>query len=115
MSIARTERGALRRVDPPIPASPPALRPPSAAGAKAPLAHYSTLDRLLRAWVARATQGVSPVAASEAISDWAFHLAVSPGKQFELMQKAAAASARLWHWSQYGAAGLKREPPAQAT
>jgi len=112
MSIAQIERGAAKRMPKAVSQPPPVVRPSAAAAP--PQADYRNLDRLLRAWLARATQGVSPVAAAEAWNDWAFHLAVSPGKQFELMQKAAAGYARLGHWAQYEAAGRKIDLPAQA-
>ncbi len=55
-----------------------------------PLSQY---DRVLRAAVARAFQGFSPVATLEAFHDWVTHLAASPGKQAELGAKAL----RKWH------------------
>jgi len=45
-------------------------------------------DRTLRAAVARAFQGMSPTAGLEAYGDWLLHLAMSPGKQAELVAKA---------------------------
>ncbi len=42
------------------------------------------LDRLLHASAAPLTSGLSPVALSLALADWAWHLAVSPGRQMEL-------------------------------
>ena len=114
MSLAQTGRRAIKRVERPTPSPPPAVVRPPGPGAVPLAATYGTLDRLLRAFFARATQGVSPVAASEAWRDWAFHLAASPGKQIELMQRAAMALARLGHWSQYAAAGLKSEPAFRA-
>ncbi|MCC6608810.1 MAG: polyhydroxyalkanoic acid synthase [Burkholderiales bacterium] len=45
-------------------------------------------DRSLRAAVARAFQGISPTAGLEAYADWLLHLAMSPGKQAELVAKA---------------------------
>jgi len=49
-------------------------------------------DRLLRAYGARATLGLSPAAIGLAFCDWWMHLAASPGKQAELVRK----SARKW-------------------
>lgn len=49
--------------------------------------HVSPLgewDRTLHGRFARLTGGQSPWAAFQAISDWAFHLAVSPGRQVEI-------------------------------
>jgi len=42
------------------------------------------LDRLLHASAAPLTRGLSPVSLSLAWADWAWHLAVSPGRQMEL-------------------------------
>jgi polyhydroxyalkanoate synthase len=46
-------------------------------------------DRLVRAYGARATLGLSPAAIGLAFADWWMHLAGSPGKQAELVRKAA--------------------------
>jgi polyhydroxyalkanoate synthase len=46
-------------------------------------------DRLVRAYAARATLGISPVALALAFGDWWLHLAASPGKLVELQRKAA--------------------------
>jgi polyhydroxyalkanoate synthase subunit PhaC len=46
------------------------------------------LDRSLHATQARFTGGLSPAALMSAYWDWATHLASSPGKQFQLMEKA---------------------------
>ena len=50
------------------------------------------LDRLLHASAAPLTTGLSPVALSLALADWAWHLAVSPGRQMELAGLAAQLS-----------------------
>ncbi|MCV2369136.1 PHA/PHB synthase family protein [Roseateles oligotrophus] len=47
------------------------------------------LDRLLHASAAPLTAGISPVALSLALADWAWHLAVSPGRQLELARLGA--------------------------
>jgi len=46
-------------------------------------------DRLVHAYAARATFGLSPAAIGLAFTDWWLHLAGSPGKQAELVRKAA--------------------------
>src|SRR5271157_1225858 len=51
--------------------------------------NFRTLDRLSRALLARATQGISPYAVAETCADWAIHLASAPGKRLELFQQAA--------------------------
>jgi polyhydroxyalkanoate synthase len=48
----------------------------------------ASVDRVLRAFAARATLGISPAAVSLAFIDWWQHLASSPGKQLELGRKA---------------------------
>jgi polyhydroxyalkanoate synthase len=47
-----------------------------------------TLDRLMQAWLGRLTLGISPASLMSAYFDWLVHLAISPGKQGELMEKA---------------------------
>ncbi|WP_306580968.1 poly-beta-hydroxybutyrate polymerase N-terminal domain-containing protein, partial [Dokdonella sp.] len=42
------------------------------------------IDTLFRATMARGTLSLSPVAMLQAASDWAMHLASSPGKRIEL-------------------------------
>jgi polyhydroxyalkanoate synthase len=71
-------------------ASPPHLiptpLPPSAPG---PDASAHPLDLLLQSQVARLTGGVSPIAMTLAFQDWLLHLAASPGKLGEVLQRAA--------------------------
>ena len=45
---------------------------------------FQRLDRLVHASSAPLTSGLSPVSLSLALADWAWHLAVSPGRQLEL-------------------------------
>ncbi|MBX9846960.1 MAG: alpha/beta fold hydrolase [Xanthobacteraceae bacterium] len=52
-------------------------------------------DRSLHAAAARFTLGLSPAALAEAYLDWATHLAFSPGKQLQLVDKAARKALRL--------------------
>ncbi len=53
------------------------------------------LDHAAHAGLARLTGGLSPAALAAAYTDWAVHLAVSPGKQVEVSAKAARKWARL--------------------
>lgn len=55
---------------------------------------HQGIDRLLHAFVARTTAGVSPVGVALAFSDWWLHLVTSPGKQMELWRKAQRKSVR---------------------
>ena len=48
------------------------------------LADLAVMDRVLQAWRARATGGISPVGFSLAYLDWLAHLASMPGRQTEL-------------------------------
>jgi len=42
----------------------------------------------MQAWLGRLTLGISPASLMSAYFDWLVHLAISPGKQGELMEKA---------------------------
>ena len=53
------------------------------------------LDRYTHAAVARATGGLSPSALMSVYLDWWVHLATSPGKQIQLLDKATRKSARF--------------------
>ena len=55
----------------------------------------ANLDRLLHAWQARVTGGVSPTSLTLAYMDWAVHLAGSPGAQQRLADKAVSKAGRL--------------------
>lgn len=58
-------------------------------------AFADVLDRSTRATAARFTGGLSAVALSLAWWDWALHLASTPGKQFQLAEKALQKQARF--------------------
>jgi polyhydroxyalkanoate synthase subunit PhaC len=66
------------------------------------------LDRLLHASTAPLTKGLSPVSLGLAWADWAWHLAVSPGRQMEL----AVLAAELGAETMRHAAGDGSEEPA---
>ena len=86
---ARTlERAKAPRVAPPPPPSRAAAMPPN----------FRKLDRLSRALLARATQGISPVAVAETWVDWALHLGAAPGKRLELLQLGAISMAQFALW-----------------
>ncbi|CAG0988409.1 polyhydroxyalkanoate synthase [Burkholderiales bacterium] len=55
----------------------------------------SMVDRAVHATLARATAGLSPMAMGEAYFNWWAHMATSPGKQMQLVQKAARKLARF--------------------
>ncbi len=48
----------------------------------------SSLDRLVQAWQARFTGGLSPAALWLAYFDWLLHLSNSPGSQARLIEQA---------------------------
>lgn len=60
----------------------------NAATAPPPLTRYEAMDRAAHAAVGKATSGLSPSVLVEAWTDWAVHMAVSPGKQLQLMEAA---------------------------
>ncbi|MZR30754.1 PHA/PHB synthase family protein [Sneathiella litorea] len=57
------------------------------------------LDRSVHALTAHFTLGLSPSSLASAYSDWALHLASAPGKQFQLIEKAATKAVRLATYS----------------
>lgn len=57
------------------------------------------VDRSINAAVARFTAGLSPAAMAEAYMDWAMHLAASPGKRMQLLEKAMRKSLRATHFA----------------
>ena len=69
----------------------------SAAITKPMPAHLDgdSFDRSLRALLAPATGGLSPAALMLAFSDWALHLAVSPGRRVQLTEDACRDALRL--------------------
>lgn len=58
-------------------------------------AGFRRLDRSFHAMLGRAEGGLSPVSLGLAWADWMAHLAMSPGKQSELMWKSARKAQRL--------------------
>jgi polyhydroxyalkanoate synthase len=93
----------LKLVDP---ESTPPARPgriETAAGAStsatARSTFYRAVDRAAHAGVAKAMSGLAPSVLVEAWTDWAVHLAVSPGKQAELAESAMRNATALWRLS----------------
>jgi polyhydroxyalkanoate synthase len=75
-------------------------------------------DRSLHAAVARFTNGLSPAALADAYLDWATHLAYSPGKRLQLVDKAVRKAVRLTNYAcrcamESGKTGLCIEPLPQ--
>ncbi len=75
--------------------APPIAPGPEAQSDDAATRFADSVDSAIHATMAKATGGISPSALSEAYADWAVHLAVSPGKQMQLMIKAMRKSQRL--------------------
>ena len=63
-----------------------------------------SIDRVVHALIGRATLGISPSAVALAYFDWLVHLGSSPGKQMELLQKAARKAVRFWIYALRSAA-----------
>ncbi|MDN0073512.1 alpha/beta fold hydrolase [Crenobacter sp. SG2303] len=63
----------------------------------------SSADRLLHATMGQFTWGISPAALGLAYADWAFHLAVSPGKWQRLMEKTVRKTVRFAVYAMRGA------------
>ena len=68
------------------------------------------LDRAFKANLARLTNGVSPAGIAALYVDWLAHLALSPGKQIQLVEKAARKSARMALYLGQAAAGAEPSP-----
>ena len=69
--------------------------PPEIAEALAFPASARTIDRYVSAVLGRMSLGVSPAGLMTAYFEWLSHLVASPGKQTELMQKAARKASRF--------------------
>jgi polyhydroxyalkanoate synthase subunit PhaC len=70
---------------------------------------FRALDRMYDSLLAKRTGGLSPAALALAFLDWSMHLASAPGKQIELVEKAARKSARLMAYA--AASGNSNAPP----
>jgi polyhydroxyalkanoate synthase len=71
---------------------------------------HRNLDRAIRAAVAKVTGGMSPHAVFETWQDWALHLASSPGRQLELVERAQTNAFRVMAYGSGHWAG-QRTPP----
>ena len=94
--------GSLRTAGAPLAAQP--AHPP-------PVPSYENLDRLLHAFEARVTQGISPAALGAACMDWLVHLFNAPGRRLALAQQAWQAGSRFGHYAGRRMLGLDAEPP----
>jgi poly[(R)-3-hydroxyalkanoate] polymerase subunit PhaC len=69
------------------------------------------LDRSVHFLMSRFTLGLSPMARAEAFTSWLIHLAMSPGKQLQLWEKAARKAVRLAGYTSRCASGLDGRDP----
>jgi polyhydroxyalkanoate synthase subunit PhaC len=101
----------------------PHERPPTTTTVPAERDSYAVtafaeiMDRSLHAAIARFTAGLSPAALAHAHLDWVTHLAFSPGKRLQLIDKAARKTVRFanyaWHGDKEEARGTCIEPLPQ--
>jgi len=73
------------------------------------LTPFHDLDQAVHNQLASLTQGLSPASLGSAYVDWLVHLAISPGKQQELMSKAIRKSMRIGYHAMLYA--LQNEEP----
>ncbi len=71
---------------------------------------FETFDRLARATVSRATGGLSPAAMALAFTDWAMHLTLLPGKQIDLVRRAAEGAIGNLAFAAWSASGADQDP-----
>jgi polyhydroxyalkanoate synthase len=69
-----------------------------------------TWDRTAVAAIAQMTHGLSPATIGQAVSDWAMHMACSPGKQLQLAAKVARKFGRLNEYVLRSAGDADAEP-----
>ena len=74
-------------------------------------AFADVIDRSLRSYAAHFTLGLSPAALAGAYWDWASHLAATPGKQTQLVEKAVRKQMRLAHYAAQCALHDRRDVP----
>ncbi len=98
----RVPAHAVRRVHRPVAAAsaaaPAVARPPDPSFLRDSYAATSladTMDRSLHATIAHYSAGLSPMAQMAAYWDWAAHLAFSPGKRMQLVEKGVKKGLRL--------------------
>ena len=83
--VPKTENGASREAPPrPLPDLSTFVEPDSYSST----VFADVIDRSLNAAISRFTLGLSPAALLQAYADWAIHLAMSPGKRVQLVDKA---------------------------
>ncbi len=73
--------------------------------------HFDTIDRSLRAALARVTQGLSPYAIGAAYADWLVHYLRSPGAQLDVAFRLAESTKRIMLHAALQSADKPGEPP----
>jgi polyhydroxyalkanoate synthase len=73
----------------------------------------ASIDRLTHAIMGRVTSSISPASLALAYYDWAVHLAESPGKWAQLLEKAMRKMVRLSIYAGRASSGLPTEPCIQ--
>lgn len=101
--------GNIARPAAPAPATIDTALDALGVGEPTELEGYRALDRMSDALLAPATGGLSPAALTLALTDWAIHLAMAPGKRAELAQKALRKAGRLT--AHLAAAAIDPETP----
>ncbi|TDX31086.1 polyhydroxyalkanoate synthase [Modicisalibacter xianhensis] len=71
---------------------------------------HDSLDRFVRASLAKLTLGISPNSVMLTYMDWLSSVALSPGTQAHLVQKALKKQLRLAHWASHSAFDPEAEP-----
>jgi len=113
MERKRAARAVLKPVETtePVPArETQAYRPDLRTQVYEPVLGAQYFDRMVRAYVARLTGGISPTALALAYTDWAVNLSLAPGKHFELAKNAAEAWARYLVYAGHVMTGRPSEP-----
>jgi polyhydroxyalkanoate synthase len=103
----RSEEGAVTRQYP----SSWALQHAGTSAPPGPEFHaFANLDRALQANLARLTLGLSPTVLTRAYLEWLLHLATSPGKQAQLLEKAIRKAVRFLLYASHAAVDPNAEP-----
>ena len=85
--------------------------PSASAGQKSsPVAPFEAVDRTIHATIAQATTGLAPAALASAFFDWWMHLALAPGKQFDIARRAIEGVARNFAFAAQSVSNVKLDP-----
>jgi len=105
MGAPRKRKDRMNLVPTVTPPPVSAEAPPRELDRGGEIPSFATLDRAARAFAARFTQGVSPLAQMSAWLDWATHLSLAPGRQLELSFAAVQDAAKYAHFAFHSARG----------